>query len=132
MTTNYKLAIAVLASSLAGTVGGWVIHAQQTKTAPVYIISEADTITDLTTIEKYGERVQDTLAPFAGHYHFVVSGGKAQNLDGQAPTGIVVIAFDNAEQARAWYDSPAYQAIRPFRLSAVKGRMFLVEGIKVP
>lgn len=40
-----------------------------------------------------------------------------------------MIAFDNAEQARAWYDSPAYQAIKPIRQSAVKGRMFIVEGV---
>jgi uncharacterized protein (DUF1330 family) len=39
-----------------------------------------------------------------------------------------VIAFDSVEQARAWYYSPAYQAIKPIRQSAVKGRMFLVEG----
>jgi uncharacterized protein (DUF1330 family) len=40
-----------------------------------------------------------------------------------------VIAFDNVEQARAWYESPAYQAIKAIRLSAVKGRMFVVEGV---
>ena len=70
MTTNHRLAIAVLASSLAAAVGGWEMHAQQTKTAPVYIISEADTITDITTIKKYGEGVPGTLVPFAGQLPF--------------------------------------------------------------
>jgi uncharacterized protein (DUF1330 family) len=130
MKRNYKLALAVLASFAIGAAGGRTIHAQQVKTAPVYVISEADAITDPIAIKKYGEKVPETFAPFDGHYHFVVRGGKAQPLDGDAPPqGIVVIAFDNAEQAHAWYDSPAYQAIKPIRLSAIKGRMFLVEGI---
>lgn len=129
MKTNHKLALAVLASVSIGVAGGKAIHAQQVKTAPVYLISEADAITDLTAIKKYGEKVPETLAPFNGHYHFVVAGGKAQSLDGEAPQGIVVIAFDSVEQARGWYDSPAYQAIKPIRQSATKGRMFLVEGL---
>jgi hypothetical protein len=58
----------------------------------------------------------------------VVGGGKAQSLDGEAPQGIVGIAFDSMEQARTWYE-PVYQAIKPIRLSAVKGRMFVVEGV---
>jgi uncharacterized protein (DUF1330 family) len=128
MKTNHKLALVVLTSVSIGAAGSRVIHAQQAKTAPAYVISESDAIADLTAIKKYGERVPETLSPFNGRYHFVVAGGKAQSLDGEAPQGIVVIAFDSAEQARAWYDSPAYQAIKPIRQSAVKGRMFLVEG----
>jgi uncharacterized protein (DUF1330 family) len=129
MKTNHKLVLAVLASVAIGAAGGRMIHAQQVKTAPAYLISEADAITDLVAIKKYGEKVSGTLAPFNGHYRLVVAGGKAQSLDGEAPQGIVVIAFDSVEQARAWYDSPAYQAIKPIRQNAVKGRMFLVEGI---
>jgi uncharacterized protein (DUF1330 family) len=129
MKTNHKLALAVLASASIGAAGGKAIHVQQVKTAPVYLVSEADAITDFTAIKKYGERVPETLAPFNGHYHFVVGGGKTQGLDGEAPQGIVVIQFDSAEQARAWYGSPAYQAIKPIRQSAVKGRVFLVEGV---
>jgi uncharacterized protein (DUF1330 family) len=130
MKTNYKFALTVLVSFMLGAAGSRAILAQQTKTPPVYLISEADVITDPTAIKKYGENVGNTLAPFNGHYHFVVAGGKPESLDGEAPPqGIVVIAFDNMEQAHAWYDSPAYQAIKPIRLSAVKGRMFIVPGI---
>jgi uncharacterized protein (DUF1330 family) len=129
MKTNHKFVLAVLAGISIGVASGRAIRAQQVKTAPVYLISEADAITDLTAIKKYGEKVPETLAPVNGHYHFVVAGGKVQSLDGEAPQGIVVIAFESVEQARAWYDSPAYQAIKPIRQSAVKGRMFLVEGV---
>ena len=129
MNMNHKLVLAVLAGVSIGAAGGIAIHAQQIATAPTYVISEADAITDSAAVKKYGENVPETLAPFRGHYQFLVAGGKTQALDGEAPQGIVVIAFDTVEQARAWYDSPAYQAIMPIRRSAVKGRMFLVHGL---
>jgi uncharacterized protein (DUF1330 family) len=130
MKSNYKLLIVVVAGVLVGATGSNAIYGQQVKTPPVYLISEADTITDPTAIKEYGAKVNETLAPFNGHYHFVVRGGKPESLDGDAPPkGIVVIAFDSSEQAHAWYTSPAYEAIRPIRLAAVKGRMFIVEGV---
>ena len=130
MKTNQKWALAVLAGAMIGAAGGRAIDVQGANTPPAYVISEADAIRDLAAIKKYGEKVPETLAPFNGHYHFVVAGGKTLSLDGEAPPqGIVVIAFDSVEQARAWYDSPAYQAIKPIRQSAVKGRMFIVEGV---
>jgi uncharacterized protein (DUF1330 family) len=128
--SNYKLTVAVLAGLLVGAAGKSAIHGQQVKTPPVYLISEADSITDATAVRNYGAKVPETLAPFHGQYHFVVAGGKVESLDGDAPpTGIVVIAFDSSEQAHAWYSSPAYEAIKPIRQAAVKGRMFLVAGV---
>jgi uncharacterized protein (DUF1330 family) len=128
--STYKLLVGVVAGVLIGAAGNNAIHGQQVKTPPVYLISEVDAISDPTAIKEYGAKVNETLEPFKGHYHFVVRGGKTESMDGDAPPkGIVVIAFDRSEQARAWYDSPAYAAIRPIRLAAVKGRMFIVEGV---
>ncbi len=127
MKTNYKLALAILAGISTGAVGANAIRAHQEKSPPAYIISEVDAILDIPTVQKYGERVHETLTPF--NHHFIVRGGKTQALEGDAPKGIVVIAFDSAEKAREWYDSPAYQAIAPLRQSSTKGRMFIVEGI---
>jgi uncharacterized protein (DUF1330 family) len=105
-----------------------VIHAQQEKAPPGYMISEADAIVDMAAVQKYGQGVPETLAPF--NHHFIVRGGRPQSLDGgEAPKGVVVIAFDSVEKAREWYDSAAYQAIKPLRLSSTKGRMFIVEGV---
>ena len=129
MKLNDKLLIAVLAGLVVGAAGQSAMHGQQVKALPVYVISEAETIRDATAVTSYGTKVQETLRPFNGHYHFVVTGSKVESLDGDAPPkGIVVIAFDSTEQAQAWYTSPAYEAIRPIRLAAVKGRMFTVEG----
>jgi uncharacterized protein (DUF1330 family) len=127
MKTNHKLTLAVLAGVSIGVAGATAIHAQQAKAAPGYVIAEVE-VTDPTTLKKYGEKAPQIVADFNGHY--VVRGGKAQALEGEPPKGyIVVIGFDSVEKAREWYDSPAYAAIRPFRQSSTKSRIFVAEGI---
>ena len=129
MKSNYKSLFALLAAFLAGAAGKTAMHGQIAKKAPVYVVSEAEVLTNADALRDYGSKVQETLAPFKGHYHFVVAGGEVESLDGDGPPkGIVIIAFDNSEQAHAWYSSPAYAAIKPIRLAAVKGRMFTVVG----
>ena len=128
MKTNHKLVLAVVVGILIGVAGAKTIHAQQEKAPPGYVVSEADAILDIPTVRKYGQGVGETLAPF--NHNFIVRGGKPQSLDGgEAPKGVVVIAFDSVEKAREWYESPAYQAIKPLRQSSTKGRMFIVEGV---
>ena len=123
---NHKLAIAMMAGVSIGVAGAKAIHAQQVKTPPAYVIAEVE-VTDPTTLQKYGEKAPQIVASFNGHY--VVRGGKVQALEGEPPKGyVVVIGFDSAEKAREWYDSPAYAAIRPFRQSSTKSRLFIVEG----
>jgi uncharacterized protein (DUF1330 family) len=127
MKAKQKLALALLAGASLGFAGAMAIQAEQVKTPPGYVIAEVEA-TDPATMQKYGEKVPETLAPF--HHSFVVRTSKIQSLEGEAPKGrIVVIAFDSVEKAREWYDSPAYAAIRPIRQSAAKSRIYIVEGI---
>lgn len=126
MKPNDKLALAVLAGILIGVAGATAIRAQQVKTPPGYVVAEVD-VSDPDTMKKYGEKVPETMAPF--NHHYVVRGGKPQALEGEQPKSIVVIAFDSVEQAHAWYDSSAYQAIKPIRQSAAKSRIYIVEGV---
>jgi uncharacterized protein (DUF1330 family) len=126
MKTNHKLAVAVLAGVAMGVAGAATIHARQVKVSPGYIIAEVD-VQDPATFQKYAEKVPGTLAPFNGHY--IVRGGKAQPVEGEAPKRFVVIAFDSFEKAQSWYDSPAYDAIKSIRHSSAKSRVFIAEGV---
>jgi uncharacterized protein (DUF1330 family) len=126
MKTSHKLALALLAGVLTGVLGAKLTDAQQAKVPPAYFIAELE-VTDRPTLQKYGEKVPETLAPF--NYHYVVRGGKTQALEGEPPKGIVIIAFDSAAKAREWFDSPAYVAIKPIRQSSAKSRIFVVEGV---
>jgi uncharacterized protein (DUF1330 family) len=127
MKPNSKLALAVLIGVGIGIAGARVIYARQAKPAPGYVIAEVE-VTDLDSMRKYGAKVPETMAPFNTHY--VIRGGKTTSLEGDPlKGGIVVIAFDSVEKAREWYDSPAYQAIKPIRQSAAKSRIFIAEGV---
>ena len=119
MKTTGNLAVAVLTAISIG---------QEAKTPPVYLIAETE-VTNRAAFQNYAQKVPETLAPFRGSFHYVVCGGKAQPLEGQPPKRIVVIAFDSTEKALAWYNSPAYQAIKPIRQGASVSRMFLAEGL---
>jgi uncharacterized protein (DUF1330 family) len=103
-------------------------HAQapSAHTLPAFYISEFE-VTDPEGLKPYSARVASTFEPFGGRY--IVRGGTIAPLEGEAPKGrIVVIAFESMEKAQAWYDSPAYQELKPIRHKAAKSRVFIVEG----
>ena len=126
MKMNPRVILAALVGAAIGAAGAAAIHAAQTKTPAGYMIAE-ENVTDSATFQKYAAQVPATLAPFGGHY--VVRGGKTVALEGEPPQRVVVVAFESVEKAKAWYDSPAYSAIRPIREGASKGRLFIAEGV---
>jgi uncharacterized protein (DUF1330 family) len=127
MKPNLKLSLTLLTGVALGIATAHTIHAQQPKTPHAYVVAEVE-VTDPAGMQKYGAQVPATLAPF--NHHYVIRSGKFQPLEGEAPKGgLVVIAFDSADKAREWWDSPAYNAIKPIRQSAAKSRIFIVEGV---
>ncbi len=58
--------------------------------------------------------------------------GDIETLEGEAPDGVVLLRFPTAEDARAWYESPGYQAALPHRLRAADYRAVIVEGLQRP
>ena len=125
MKMNYKIMLGVLVGGLIGAAGATVIHARQAKVLPGYVVAEVE-VSDPATFQKYAEKVPGTIAAYNGHY--LVRGGKNVSLEGDAPKRFVIIAFDSFEKAKAWEDSPEYDAIKPFRHSSAKSRVFIVEG----
>ena len=126
MTVNRKLGMALAIGVAIGAAGAAGIRAGQAKAAPGYLLAEIE-VTDIPTMQKYGAKMPETLAAYNTQY--VIRGGKTISLEGEPPKSIVMLQFESLEKAKAWYDSPEYQAIKPIRQSAAKGRLFLVEGI---
>ncbi|MCF3105586.1 DUF1330 domain-containing protein [Streptomyces roseoverticillatus] len=75
----------------------------------------------------YVERIQATLDPFGGR--FLVHGAEVEVMEGTWPGNMVLIGFPGPAEARAWYASPAYQAIVPLRTDHVEGVIILVDGV---
>ena len=126
MIVTRKLVLAVLTGIAIGIAAATLIQARQFKAAPGYIIAEVE-VTDPAALQKYGAKVPETLAPF--NHQYIIRGGKTRSLEGDPPKGIVMIAFDSVEKAQAWYDSPAYDAIKPIRIGSTKSRVFIAEGV---
>lgn len=55
--------------------------------------------------------------------------GAMEALEGTAPDGIVLLQFPNAEAAKAWYNSPTYQAAMQHRLKGADYRVMMVQGL---
>jgi len=128
MSTKGALVLAVLAGISIGAMGSSAMGAQQVQAPPAYVVAEVE-VTDRAAFQKYADKVAETMAPFNGQYHYLVRGGKPQALEGQPPKSIVIIAFDSAEKALGWYNSPAYNAIKPIRQGASVSRLYLAEGL---
>lgn len=124
--SNGKIAAAMLAGIILGAGAATAIRAQQAKTPRAYVIAE-EAVTDAAAFQTYAEKVPATLAPFGGSY--LVRGGKVLGVEGEAPKRFVVIAFDSLEKAQSWWNSPAYDALKPIRRKASSGRVFIAEGV---
>jgi uncharacterized protein (DUF1330 family) len=56
--------------------------------------------------------------------------GELETLEGPEAEGVVVLAFPDAEAAKGWYYSPAYQEAKAHRLKGAKYRVLLVNGVE--
>ena len=92
-----------------------------------YIIVQVD-VKDQERYARYKGMVAPTLEPFNGR--FLVRGGRVQALEGGwDPSRLVVIEFDSAEQARAWWASDDYAPAKRLRQATADTQMILVEGV---
>ena len=94
---------------------------------PAYFVLFRD---EMKNAEQYAAYGPKAVASFAGHdVKGLVANGALTPLEGAAPDGVVVLEFPTVEAAKAWYHSPAYQAVIGERLAASSGRAVIVEGV---
>jgi len=85
-------------------------------------------VTDPAAFEEYRKQVPSTVERYGGR--FLVRGGQIQTLEGDwQPKRIVVTEFPSIEQARRWYDSEDYRALKVLRARSARGSVVLVEGV---
>ncbi|GAC1307802.1 MAG: DUF1330 domain-containing protein [Acidimicrobiales bacterium] len=97
---------------------------------PAFVLAEIDVL-DPEAYEPYKALASASITAFGGTYR--VRGGAVEALEGDAPTGrVVVLEFPDIEAARAWYHSDSYQAAAAVRQAASRGKMFLIDGVVPP
>jgi uncharacterized protein (DUF1330 family) len=97
---------------------------------PAYFVYVCLEVMDRRELETYWEKIVPTLdgfgaKPIATYTHF-------EHLEGPKPEGAAVVEFPSMEVARAWYNSPAYRAIRHHRQHGAKYIGILMEGGALP
>jgi uncharacterized protein (DUF1330 family) len=123
--TMKKIAIAA-ALLAAGGVGGAVLHAQ-TAAAPAYLIAHVQ-VSDQDGWKQYLAALPGTMAP----YHVkTLARASAVALDSSTPPagGTVILAFNSMDDLKAWWNSPAYQAIIPLREKSAKSIVYALPGM---
>ena len=120
-----SIKVRFLAAALV--VAGWAA-ASEAPTPPApkgYIVAEVS-VTNASEYEGYRRAVAPIVARRGGVY--LVRGGRAEMLEGSAAGRVVVIEFPSVAAARAFYESPEYQAIVGIRKANSISRVVLVEG----
>lgn len=92
-----------------------------------YVVMIREEMTDAEAFKEYAQ-----LAPKASAGHAVTPRafyGRHETLEGDDCEGIVVLEFPDYDQAKAWYESPAYQEAMQYRLKGARYRVIFVEGV---
>jgi uncharacterized protein (DUF1330 family) len=75
----------------------------------------------------YSATVQETVK---GHnFKLLAAYGRKEVLEGPESEGILIMEFPSMQEAKAWYDSPAYRKVREHRFKGAEYRGVIVEGL---
>ena len=97
---------------------------------PAYILVEID-VRDPETYERYKALAPPTIAAYGGKY--LARGGKTEVLEGDwVPKRLVLLEFDSAERAKAWWASTEYEEAKALRQQCASTRMVVLEGLTAP
>ncbi len=92
-----------------------------------YLVFTREKMLNQEEMAAYSKDVPETLA---GHDARILAlYGGHEDLEGTATEGTVIIEFPSGEAARAWYDGPAYRAVREHRFKGAIYRVTLVQGV---
>ena len=94
---------------------------------PAYVVVTREKTRDAAELEQYKQ-----LAPPAFKEHPAIIRaihGRTEVLEGSAVEDIVILEFSTYEDAKAWYQGPAYQAASKHRHQGGDYRFILTEGI---
>ena len=92
-----------------------------------YVIVDIN-VTDPVRYEDYKKMAAPTVELYGGKY--IARGGKTEVLEGDwTPSRLVILQFDNMEQAKNWLNSTEYSDARGLRHETAISNMVVVEGV---
>lgn len=94
---------------------------------PAYVVFMREKTLDQSELETYWEKVTGTLD--GRPLKVLAAYGKHVVLEGPDVEGVVIAEFPTLEEARDWYNSPAYQEAARHRYIGAVYRGVIVEGM---
>lgn len=92
-----------------------------------WAIGALQSVNDEAAFSAYGAAAGPTVAQYGSKW--VAGGTKIEVADGTwIPAGMVVLEFESLAKAKAWYNSPEYQAIVGERIKASDSGLIFVDG----
>jgi uncharacterized protein (DUF1330 family) len=92
-----------------------------------YVIVEIN-VTDPAGYEEYKRLAPATVANYGGKY--IARGGITETLEGDwNPARMVIMQFENSEQAKKWFNSPEYSEARKIKHRYSTTQMIVTEGV---
>ncbi len=127
MKTQYTVALAMLAGIGVGAIAVQGLHAQAKP--PAIVVVDIDDITDPEGFKAVTQRPTASTATVMQGGRYIARSDKITAFDGTAPKRSIIIAFESAEKAQAWKNSPDQKKIDEIRSKTTKSRSFMVEGM---
>ena len=94
---------------------------------PAYVVVDIQ-VHDPEGYEEYKRLAPPSIAAYGGRY--LARGGRTDVLEGDwSPSRLVILQFDDLDQARKWLHSAEYSAARALRHKTATTSMVVIEGI---
>ena len=127
MTTNFKIALAVVAGSAMGVAAMQGLYAQAKPKA--YSVADIEVL-DPAALDVYFPLIVAAVKD-AGGRRFNTAGGRTIAFTGEAPKRVAIIEWDSLDDAMAFYKLKAWTDLAPEREKAQKTiRRYVVEAEK--
>ena len=127
MKSHYKVGIVLIVGGVIGGAAVQTLHAQAKP--PAIVVVDISAVTDPDGFKAVTQRPTASTATVMQGGHYISRGSKVTAIDGTPPSRYVIIAFDSAEKANAWYNSPEQKKINEIRMKTTKSRVFMVDGM---
>ncbi len=125
MRTQCAIALALLSGVGLGAAATHELHAQSRP--PVYVVTEIAVRNIPGYVNVYAPRAQESIKKAGGK--ILAASLNVTQLEGPAPSRVVIQVWDSPEQIAAWAHGPDYDEIRKIGERYAIFRSFAVEGL---
>jgi uncharacterized protein (DUF1330 family) len=132
MYRHITMGLAMIASAAVGAAAVQSLHAQAKP--PAYVIGAIDVSNPEAYGKEFAQQAQVTIRNAGGKFIAIggaggaLASGQVTAFDGEAPKRAVIIAWENLDKAKAWYNSAEYQNLLRVGQRYAKFNTFAIEG----